>query len=352
MSDEQGKTENTEAKTETKPEVNAEGVKSSFIESLRKSYESGGKDKEPEKNKEPEKKEQEIKPEKEENGKDYNFAQVREKLEKTEKAYEEARAKLEKLEAEMPKDYEQTKKEKDELASIVERLSLERSPRFKKKYEEPISEALSAIKKSLSSEDQETVEALVSWVQSPDSAERTSKLNEAIESLSGLTKTRVESAIIKYEQVNKDRENELSNAKKSLQDEQMYLTEEQKKKSQFAMSVLDSVKLEAEKSNPLLKKMEGKEEWNKNIDNIHNTVKDYFTGSRDLKDIAALTYKGVMYDTLDKLSEELYKKLEAANKELEEIKNASAKVGSGASKKDGVSTQTFSGRMGEFAKKS
>ena len=47
MSDEQGKTENTEAKTETKPEVNAEGVKSSFIESLRKSYESGGKDKAP-----------------------------------------------------------------------------------------------------------------------------------------------------------------------------------------------------------------------------------------------------------------------------------------------------------------
>lgn len=281
-----------------------------------------------------------------EKSKEYNLSEMRKKLEQTEREYEEAKKRLREVESKVPTDYEQVKKDREELSKIIEAVALERSPEFKRKYDNKLESIISSIKKNLSSEDPETISKFIHYVQAPDSPERIENLNSAVESLSGITRTRIESAIMDYERVNNERQSELSNAGESLKSQQNSLIKSQQDQVTKAKEVLASVRTEAEKEIPFLRKVEGKEEWNKSIDVVHKVAEDYFLGQKDMPELAALTYKGVLYDRVVPFIESMQTEIDELNKKITELGGAAPKI-KGDGKSDSKKPKLFSEEVGK-----
>jgi hypothetical protein len=256
--------------------------------------------------------------------KDENFAELRKKADDYETRVKELEDRL-KTNAK-PADYDDLKQQHAELSKIVESLRVEQSPRFKEKYDAPMRKTLDGIQKTLKVAGADE-NGLLAAIQLPESRERNNAIADAMGELDDFSKSKLSSAIRQYEELREARAGELTDPEAAFR----AMSEEQRQKAQQAArqskAVMDGVVKRFEEKFAFFKKIDGKEAWNQQIDQVYADIDKLWNGREiQTQDMAAAVVAGSMFPMLMKEIGRLNEEYEGMSAELAKFRKASPKT--------------------------
>jgi hypothetical protein len=243
------------------------------------------------------------------------------------------RAKLvemeEKLKTAVPPDYEEVKKQNQELIKTVEQLSLEHSPRFRQQFDSAMKTIEDKIKVDLAGTDV-SPDDFIRWVKAPSSAEKTEKLNDILGSLSAVHQSKVGARMAQFEELADARQKTLDNFQTvRLQAEREQQQQQAKMREESATLFEETVKSMRETS-AFFQEQEGNEAWNAHVKAIHAAARKTWLEPTTPESLARVTYQGHAFPLAVQVVNQLAEANAKMSQELAEIKKATAPVSASA----------------------
>lgn len=279
--------------------------------------------------------------------KETNLANLRKKAEEAEVRATQLEARAKELEGKVPLDYDQIKADRETLIKEIERVNVEKSPRFQEKYDKPIQATLTTIRKTLANTDSNPDE-FSQIVQMPESKERTKKLSEMLEGLDRVSEGKVTTAIAEFDRLREGRQSEIANPSQTfqqIQQENELRSKQQKESSAKLMQ--DTIKNARDKI-AWFKPIEGNEAWNQKIDNIEKRSWSFWTENHPPEQLAELTLAGAMAPVYAEALAHSYKEVERLQEELAQYKQATPANGAGNSTSTGTKGDKPIGALAAF----
>lgn len=274
-----------------------------------------------------------------------NLAALRKKWEDAESRAQELERKARELESKVPTDYEKLKNDLEYTTKELEKVHLQASPRFKEKYEKPMTQALDSIKKTLNATDVD-VKRFMDLVQQPESKDRNAALSDLTENLDKISFGKITTAMAQYESLRDSREAELSNPDDTYQKirQEQELTAQQKRSEQ--VRVMENVLGNATKQVPWFKPIEGQEAWNQRITDVQSRAKSYWNpeSPHTMEELADVTFKGSIYPLMQEALQLAHAETERLNAELAELRGSTPGTKVGVSAEVGGKGEAPKGR--------
>lgn len=263
------------------------------------------------------------------NDKETNLANLRKKAEDAERRAIELETKLRETESRIPADYDQVRKEREELMTALERTNIEESPRFKDKYDKPQQSLISSIKKTLSNTEANADE-FAQLVQLPESRERTKALSDAIEGLDRISQGKISAAVQDFDQLRDARSEELKAPHATYQTMRQEQENVSRKQREENSKVMDQTLEHARSAFPWFKPIEGNDAWNARVSEVERQAKSFWTESHSPAELAQVTIAGTMAPMLTQALTIAQKENDRLNEELEQYRTGTPKTGAGA----------------------
>lgn len=182
-------------------------------------------------------------------------------------------------------ELKQLQEERQILSERLRLLDIERHPDFIKKYESKINTVTESIKGVVGTDG----DRLMSLLKSPESDYRNSQIDDLVDGLSPSKKAKLGALIVKYEEINSDRSQELNEAKSDYE----------RIASQYKQQFEDNSKEAIEQSNNVWKAVsenaraleifeprENDETWNKELGDRMQLAQQIFNGENSEEDLA------------------------------------------------------------------
>lgn len=182
-------------------------------------------------------------------------------------------------------ELKQLQEEREILSERLRLLDIERHPDFIKKYETKINSVTESIKGMMGTDG----DRLMSLLKSPESDYRNSQIDDLVDGLTPSKKAKLGALIVKYEEVNAERSQELSEAKSDYE----------RVASQYKQQFEDNSKEAIERSNNVWKSVsenaraleifeprENDDSWNKEISDRMQLAQQIFNGENSEEDLA------------------------------------------------------------------
>lgn len=264
------------------------------------------------------------------NDKETNLRALAKKAEDAEKRAQDLETRLRETEARIPQDYDQVKKDREDLMTALERTNIEESPRFKEKYDKPQQTLITQIKKTLLTTEANPDE-IAALVAMPESKERTKALNEALEGLDRISQGRVAAAVSDFDSIRDARAAELGSPRETFQKMRQDQENASRTQRENNAKVMDNTIQKARTAFPWFKEIDGNDAWNAKVSEVQSLAKSYWNDSHTPEQLAEVTIAGVMAPMFTKALELARAENEKLNAELAQYRDATpgTKVGSG-----------------------
>lgn len=244
-------------------------------------------------------------------------------------------------------ELKQLQEERQILSERLRLLDIERHPDFIKKYETKINSVTESIKGIMGTDG----DRLMSLLKTPENDYRNSQIDDIVEGLSPSKRAKLGALIVKYEEINSDRSQELSEAKSDYE----------RIASQYKQEFEDNSKEAIERSNGIWKTIsenaraleifeprENDDSWNKEISDRMMLAQQIFNGENSEEDLAkaalwaaaAPKYRELLYAQV-----EVNKRLQA---ELSKYRKAEPGVETKASGLSGKSSGATNPNSSDF----
>lgn len=234
-----------------------------------------------------------------------------------------------KLSTAVPADYDDIRKQNEELSATLERVSVESSPRFVREFDAPMKAELDRLRADVAGVEGFDVEGLVRAIQQPDGAERSEKLNEYLGNLNGVQLGRVNLRIAKFD----ERRDAKAEALKSHKEWKTALTQKEQaaaiENQKNNLKVIDSVIDLGIKKVPYLQKIEGNDAHNAGVDAVIKEARSMWSESQTPQTLAQVTLAGVLAPRVYAHAQQLFAENQALKKQIADMKSATAPVRSG-----------------------
>jgi len=291
-------------------------------------------------------KEESAKVESNQSDKEINFERLRKLAEEKSKKLEETEKLLKDLQNQVHPDYDEIKKVNDELIKEIEKTNLERSPRFKDKYDKPLEKTLGTIKKTLSNTDV-IADDIINIIKQPDSKERTQKLAEALDEMDKLSQGKVTKAIADFDDIRAQRQSELESPTNAYQ---QYKNEEafnEKQSREQDILLINKTLENAEKTIEWFKE-NGNEEWDNLIKTARHQAKSMWTEKQPKEALADATFKASLTPIYEATISRQFAQIEALNKQLAELRATTPKNSAGISNSSESKSKSSGGAIEAF----
>lgn len=238
--------------------------------------------------------------------------------------------------AEYNERLEQFKKERDELEGELRVFKLEATKEFKTSISEPIAKASKEISDIFSSYELKPGNVLEA-ASEPDAVKRRQLVKSLTSEIDPVDALAVRNKVEELAQLNSKKEDLLKNSKEAL----LQLTKRQEEAERVNRATYDSEAKKAfsevwdkyQEDMPLLKKVDGNDQWNKTIDNLRTEAEKLDTEPLDHRARAALTYQAVSLPLVMQVFKEYITKtnqeMASLKTNLAEYRKATPGAGSG-----------------------
>lgn len=266
------------------------------------------------------------------NDKEENLANLRKAREASDARAAALEKQLLETQGKIPTDYEQLRADREMLIKEIEKRDVTASPRFQEKYDKPMAQQTAAIKKTLGLTDV-PADQFLEIVALPESKERNAKLGEMMEGLDRISSGKIETALAEHDRIRDMRAQEMVNPDQAWQASQRDNQERMNAAKQQQQQILERSITDAESKIPWFKKIEGNETWNKRVESVKETARNFWNGQHSSEELAQLTIAGALAPMQAEALNLAYQENERLQAELAEIKGAkpSARAGSGGS---------------------
>ena len=237
--------------------------------------------------------------------------------------------------------------ERDALSERVRLLDIERHPEFVKKYEGKITGVFESMKTLVGTDG----DRLVGLLKSPENDYRNSQIDDIVEGLSPSKKAKLGALIVKYDEINGEKSEEMSEAKA---DYDSIISKYQQENEQGTRAALESANKtwtkvsENARALEIFEPRENDEEWNKELTGRLSLAQQIFNGENSEEDLAkaalwaaaAPKYRELLYSQV-----EVNKRLKA---ELAKLRGSEPGVSSKATNPGFKSANTNSAKSEDF----
>lgn len=182
-------------------------------------------------------------------------------------------------------ELKQLQEDRETLSERLRLLDIERHPDFIKKYEAKINSVTESIKGMIGTD----ADRFISLLKSPESDYRNSQIDDIVENLTPSKRAKLGALIVKYDEVNSERSQELNEAKADYE----------RIASQYKQQFEDNSKEAIERSNNIWKTIsenaraleifeprENDDSWNKEIGDRIQLAQQIFNGENSEEDLA------------------------------------------------------------------
>tara|TARA_Y100001963_G_scaffold159589_1_gene263940 strand:+ start:951 stop:2045 length:1095 start_codon:yes stop_codon:yes gene_type:complete len=190
-----------------------------------------------------------------------------------------ARRELEELKGQMgsdtsSEDYERIKQDRDKISEELKLIALERHPEFKRKYEQQAASLLNQAKEMVGVGLSETITSLLF---SPETAERTERLDDIFAELPVSKQARLANIITEIDKLQDDRQTELNSATETYEKLMESERSQRASNSEANQRLFDEVSKVTENLE-FYQTKSGDEEWNNEVKERLGLARKIFTG--------------------------------------------------------------------------
>ena len=197
-----------------------------------------------------------------------DFKLIKQERDEAKRRIEELSGKVSELEekASSSDEYDRLKSEFDELSELVSLSNLERHPKFKKQFTEPIN---SQIERATIYVPEEQRQELVRILKMPASPKRADALDELTGELPASRQAYIQSAVNRIDEIAHERDDQLQSSRASY--EKMIAEEQEGNEAQIAKRnkalerSFSTMLNEAQENIPIYQTREGDDEWNAGV---------------------------------------------------------------------------------------
>lgn len=224
-------------------------------------------------------------------------------------------------------EFEQLKKEREELSQQLQMLDVERHPKFQAYFGQRMEQAIATAKSLVPADKADHVAALL---QAPESAYRSSQLNEVLAEMSPLESSQFGAALLSLKQVQSERQAELAKVKDNYSRiQQQRIAEQQAQQQQFEKSFNEIV--EAHKEVPVFATRDGDEAWNQSVNQRLELARNIYGGKLPVQDLARASLWAAAAPEFMRQAIDLSKENAALKAENEALRGSSPTLGGSGS---------------------
>lgn len=277
----------------------------------------------------------------------------RTKAEPLAKKLEEAEKQIEALKknAPVPTDYEDLKKQRDELDNIVKVSAVERHPQFKKYFDGKIAAATDLAVSIAGTDNKAAIEAALKM---PDGSAKDSAIDDILSVLPQYKAVQLGSALAEFPKIQRERESELANARKSydqLEAQKTGQTEAQKQERAQQVSAIIQKAQAASADIEAFKEIAGDADHNEKAAANKAFISDFFNGKikeeiKPMIPVMVCDYLHLKNTIMPKMKAQL----EAIQTQLQSLQGAAPKLEGGGGKKAADSSPEGESFVGHFAR--
>lgn len=244
-------------------------------------------------------------------------------------AYARGRAEAEKelRESMLPKtDYESVVKERDELRTQLQQVSLEQDPAFQREHKLKVDSAMALARSAVGTELSKEVEQLLA---SPDSSAKDQAMDNILESLRPIQRAKLSAAMAKLEEANAERNALLAQAPAIAATREAQARDHQVKQTAYKKQAFSTAWSEAVEQCPdFLGAKDGNVEHGERVEQVR-AMAGYIFDQASVAEVARASVQAAMYPALIKDNLTLTRQVQALTTELEKLRGGKPNLAEG-----------------------
>lgn len=218
-----------------------------------------------------------------------DFKLIKQERDEARKRNEEMSARISELEEKSlnTEEFDRLKAEHEELSELVSVSNLERHPKFKKQFVEPINSQIERAATYVPEESRQELTRILKMAATP---KRADALDELTSDLPASRQAYIQSAVNRIDEIAHERDAQIENSKNSYQqmiaEEQAGTEAEQAKRNKALEGSFSAMLKQAQDNIPIYQSREGDDEWNAGVQERVNLARRILMEQNSFEDAA------------------------------------------------------------------
>lgn len=225
------------------------------------------------------------------------------------------------------KDLDDIRKERDDLSERLRIQAIENHPRFKQYFDGKVNNQIELAKKIVGNDNAERLSELLKL---PESTYRQSQIDELVEALTPIQQSRIGGVLNSLAELEVEKSEQIQKAKSDFSriqtEEQAKVAQQQKELETSREGLFNETLANETKSNFMFQKQEGKDDWNKEVDNRVAFAKNLLFAEKNPNTIAKAAFFASAFPAVVQSHLDANKRIEQLEQQVKDLTAATPRI--------------------------